>query len=158
MQNNITILHFWPPLRCLSSFLMGKSCLLQLLHLCRLCETERMSLFVQGNQELKWSWAESKEKLYQTEENISWLAARGVNHSWPWPHAVPFSDSVTYSSSSRGYLCMDRYLKPPKFLTLYEASDHAWWLLQMAKKRHSRLCEAAEPQDFCQPIAEGDKF
>lgn len=138
MQNNITTLHFWPPLRCLSAFLMVKSCL-QLLHSCRLCETERMSLLVQGNQELKWSLAESKEKLYQREENISWLAACGVNHSWPRPHAVLFSDSVTYSSSSRRYLCMDCYLKPPKFLTLYQASDHVWWLLQVAKMRRSRL-------------------
>lgn len=106
-----------------------------------------------------WSEVElNQKKLFQREENISWLAARGVNHSWPRPHAVPFSDSVTYSSSSRRYLCTHCYLKPPKFLTLYQTSGGVWWLQQMAKMRRSRLCEAAQPRDFRQPIIEEHRF
>lgn len=102
-----------------------------------------MPLFVQENPKLRWSWAESKEKLYQTEENISRPAARGVNHSWVRPHGVPISDSMTYSSSSRRYLHMDCCLKLPKFLTLFSASDRIWWLLQKAKRTLSCPCEPA---------------
>lgn len=81
-----------------------------------------------------WSWAEAKETQNQTEENISHLTARSVNRSWLRPHGVPISDSMTdYSSSSERYLSRDSYLELPTFLTLYQASDRIWWLLQMSR-------------------------